>query len=60
MLSPFLDKVLSMEEASLYRRDGSFKIIIELFDAISKECNKFSDPISNLELPKDFIADLRN
>ena len=60
MLSPLMDKILSMEETSMYHKDGSFKMLIELFDNISKECNKLSTPIFSPELPDDFIADLRN
>ena len=59
MLSPLVDKVLLMEDTDTYRKNGSFKTLIELFDNISSECNKLSSPIFNSEFPED-IYDLRN
>ncbi|HEA71207.1 hypothetical protein LCGC14_0492080 [marine sediment metagenome] len=60
ILSPLLDKILLMEEANLYHKNGSFKTVIELFDNISKESKKLSSPLFNSELLNDFFNNLRN
>ena len=59
ILSPLLDKVLLMEDADIYRKNGSFKTLRELFDNISKDSTKLSSPFFNSEFPKELI-DLRN
>ncbi|KKN57388.1 hypothetical protein LCGC14_0562600 [marine sediment metagenome] len=59
ILSPLLDKVLLMEDADTYRKNGNFKTLIDLFDNISKESQKLSSPFFNSEFPED-ISDLRN
>jgi len=58
-LSPLLDKILLMDDANLYHKNGNFKTLIELFDTISKESKKLYFPFDKLGLPKEFY-NLRN
>ncbi|KKN37207.1 hypothetical protein LCGC14_0765790 [marine sediment metagenome] len=58
-LSPLLDKILLMDEANSYHKNGNFKTLIELFDTISKESKKLAFPLSVLGLPEEFY-DMRN
>ena len=58
-LYPLFDKILLMDEANLYRKNGTFKTLIELFDNISIESKKLYFPFAKLGLPEEFY-DLRN
>ena len=56
LLDPLLKKMLLMEEAVQYYKNGTFEKAIQLFDNISLRCKKLAIPA----IPPDIIKNLKN
>jgi len=56
LLNPLIKKILSMEEAEQYHKNGTLKRVEKLFDNISKQCRS----ITNLPIPYELFKDLKN
>ena len=56
LLDPLLNKMLVMEEAKKYTKNGIFKKAIQLFSDISLQCKELGNP----SIPPELLKNLRN
>ncbi|MFW9881423.1 MAG: hypothetical protein ACFFG0_50810 [Candidatus Thorarchaeota archaeon] len=56
LLNPLIEKILSIEEAEKYRRNGTFKKVEDLFDNISNQSKELID----LQIPYEILKHLKN
>ena len=56
LLNPLINKILSMEEAEIYQKNGTFKRVEDLFDNISNQSKK----LINSSIPFEILKDLKD
>ena len=56
LLNPLLDKMLLMEEADVYHKNGTFGKAMQLFGDISSQCKELAKP----SIPPEKFKNLRN
>ena len=56
LMNPLIDKILSLEEAEFYHRNGTFKQMENLFDNISNQSRK----LIKSSIPFEIFKDLKN
>ena len=56
LLNPLLDKMLLMEEADVYHKNGTFEKAMQLFGDISSQCKELAKP----SIPPEIFKNLRN
>ncbi len=56
LLDPLLNKMLLMEEAEIFYKNGTFKKAIQLFGDISLQCKELGYP----SIPPEVLKNLKN